>query len=263
MIKARVSFVTNLRISTAIKGVLGSGCLLVAAGCASSPVEPQAVTGQKASDINWAFADISAMEEKVAALQSENSRLQREVGTLTRQLEKAREAAVIALAGSSDDSILTGEEAAQERRAARQGANIPSGDISHGEPRTEISANDVETASAPKLVQPTFASAETNFENDVAGSQLALASVMWGVHLESYAKQRGAREGWRKLQRSFPDELGLLEPRTKKVAIKGLGDMFRLIGGGFASQNTAKALCGELAIKNQYCKVVAFDGERF
>jgi hypothetical protein len=110
-------------------------------------------------------------------------------------------------------------------------------------------------------VQPTFSSSEQTFENEAHGD-IKLSSVLWGVHLASYRRAEEAGAGWRKLQRDFPDELGLLEPRIEKVTIDGKGEFLRLVGGGFSSREKARALCATLAAKGVFCRVASFGGDR-
>ena len=117
----------------------------------------------------------------------------------------------------------------------------------------------VETS--PRLVQPTFASDETVFENEAEGD-IQTESVLFGVHLASYRQMEEARAGWRQLQRENPEELGLLEPRVEGVTVEGKGDFLRLIGGGFASQEKAMTLCAQLKARGLFCSVASFEGER-
>jgi cell division protein FtsB len=115
---------------------------------------------------------------------------------------------------------------------------------------------------SPRLVQPTFASAEQTFENEAASPEIRLKSVLWGVHLASYRHEEEAASGWKKLQRQNPDELGLLEPRVERVNIEGKGAYLRLVGGGFSTREKATALCGTLATKGVFCRVTNFGGDR-
>ena len=233
------------------------GGILLSA-CASSDISDLA--GGNVSDVNWAFADETAMETKVASLQTENTQLRREVDELRRRLLKAEDDAAIAQAKAQSAA----ENAANERlRSAVAAQPKPASDpvITSSIPEIDVPETATPVQEAPRLIQPSFASAQPIFENE-AQSGIELNSVLWGVHLDSYSRERFAREGWRSLQRTHPDELGLLEPRTERVKIEGRGVMYRLIGGGFASEITAKALCEELSTKDQYCRVVSFGGRK-
>ena len=82
------------------------------------------------------------------------------------------------------------------------------------------------------------------------------------MHLASYRRAEEASAGWRKLQRDFPDELGLLEPRIEKVTLADKGVFLRLVGGGFSSRDKANALCASLSAKGVFCRVANFGGDR-
>jgi len=128
------------------------------------------------------------------------------------------------------------------------------------EPKVESA--EVPVQSSPRLVQPTFASTDAVFESEAGSDDIKTASVLFGVHLASYRRIESAREGWRKLQRENPDELGLLEPRIEAVNIAKKGVFLRLIGGGFSSEEKAAALCASLEPKSVYCAVTDFAGEK-
>ena len=232
---------------------------LAVAACASDgdEVGPQAVTGQSASDVNWAFADTSAMQAKVASLQQENARLQRKLLQLERDLKDATQAAEnaeqVAQAATSAAEAATARSAPKPAPAPVITAPNPARDLTNVDDATEV---------APRLVQPTFAADEPSFENEAVAEEIELESVLWGVHLDSYRKEADARSGWKELQRGNPDELGLLEPRLENVTIAGQGQFLRLIAGGFSSEATARALCKTLSSKGQYCRVVGFSGAR-
>lgn len=236
------------------------GALLLVGACASGKEAPAAsasVTGQSAGDVNWAFADTTAMQAKVTGLQQENARLQREVLQLRRSLKEAAEVA--------ENATLEAEEAVKKaslappRQSPKPGASPV---ITAPNPEQDLTNANEAIQEAPRLVQPTFATAAPSFENEAVNEEIQLASVLWGVHLDSYRKEDDARSGWRELQRKNPDQLGLLEPRLENVTIAGQGQYLRLIAGGFSSETTALDLCNSLAKRGQYCRVVGFGGDR-
>ncbi len=243
--------IPNLRLSVC-------ALLMAAVSACASNGGGAPITGERVEDINWIFADEQAMTAKLASLESENSKLKRQVDVLQGQLAAAQDDAKAAEA-AADAARLDAERSAALRAQANP-AEDPV--IAAPQPNVDVPDGAAKAVSAPRLVQPTFASTEPIFENEANGDRLQLSSVLWGVHLDSYSRERFAREGWRRLQRAHPDELGLLEPRMERVLIEGRGEMLRLIGGGFASEATARALCRELSTKSQYCRVVTFDGER-
>lgn len=224
--------------------------------CASFPGREEAVVTppHAAGEIEAAKIQVASLEEEVAKLKSQNARLSNELLALKR--ERDRTAAAQAA------------EAAPETTQAVEPDNAPAiGEASRSTAVVDDAASpalartDVPVQNSPRLVQPTFASNETVFENE-AGDDIQTESVLFGVHLASYRHVEEARAGWRQLQRGNPEELGLLEPRVEAVTIDGKGEFLRLIGGGFASRDKAEALCAELKENGLFCSVASFEGER-
>lgn len=212
------------------------------------------------AEVEAARMQTAALEVEVARLKSENARLANQLLDIRRQQARQEVAA--------NDA---GPEDAAENDGAPPTSSIRNMSVPDPQPLANavvdtaddpgLAETDVPVETAPRLVQPTFASNENVFENE-ADSEIQTASVLFGVHLASYRAQEEAREGWRKLQRDNPDELGLLEPRVESVSIEGKGVFLRLIGGGFSSEERAQALCGVLSGKGQFCSVVGFGGQR-
>jgi len=210
--------------------------------------------------------DITAVETRSAALEVEVSRLKSENARLANQLlELQRERDRLSAVQLKDTPL-------GEVETAAAATDLPAApEIIVPDPQANaivddakapaLSQTDVPVETAPRLVQPTFASNEIVFENEEEG-EIKTSSILFGVHLASYRKLEQAREGWRKLQRENPDELGLLSPRIEKITIPEKGVFLRLVGGGFSSNEKAQALCGLLKQKNQFCSVVSFEGER-
>lgn len=213
-------------------------------------------------DAEAAQTQVAQLKVEVTRLKSENARLTNRLLELERENEKL---------SAENEKSSAQEEKQEEVAKADQPAPAPAVALRSGQPQTkavveranapEIKQSDVPVQDAPRLVQPSFASTEAVFENE-ASDEIQTQSVLFGVHLASYRRIADAREGWRKLQRENPDELGLLEPRLEKVTIKGKGDFLRLIGGGFSSREKAAALCANLRQKGLYCNVTSFEGER-
>lgn len=238
------------------RGVAGLFALVCVSACATGKV---AVSDDAArvADVNWAFSEVAELETRIGSLEAENRTLRGRIQELQGRLQVA-----------ANERASAVEEAAEaEAEAARIASLVPAPGvpdpvITAPDPVNDLPDGPAAMSAAPRLVQPSFASADAVFENEARAEGLQLQSVLWGVHLDSYSRENFAREGWRRLQRAYPDELGLLEPRTESVMIEGRGQIYRLIGGGFATEATAKALCQSLSGKNQYCRVVAFSGER-
>ena len=227
-------------------------------GLSKKGVDQPPITGDKLEDVNWSFADAERLQTEITQLKAENARLQTEVRSLQRGKAQAEEAA-IALA-ANDFPIIA------------EAAPVASSEVEKNVAKTTVvAAADADRALAdapppvedsPRLVQPSFSEEETVFENEATSGEIRLTSVLFGVHLASYKTMNKARSGWQELQRKFPDELGLLEPRVEEVTIPERGVFLRLIGGGFSSQSKATSLCERLKSKGRYCATASFDGER-
>ncbi|MBB5518812.1 SPOR domain-containing protein [Amphiplicatus metriothermophilus] len=233
-----------------------AGAALVLSACASLRGDDAPdVTGDSVDEINWAFARTAELEAEVARLTEENARLSRKLAALEAAAREAEQAA----SAAADEASEKEPPAAPPARPQSQAKNV----IAAPEARTALAGAPVPVDPSPRLVQPSFASAEDAvFENEADDSDIPLASVLYGVHLASYRGVEEARAGWRRLQRENPDELGLLEPRLAEITLDARGTFLRLIGGGFSSAEKAAALCARLKARGVYCAVTGFDGER-
>lgn len=76
----------------------------------------------------------------------------------------------------------------------------------------------------------------------------------WAVHLASYRSQKAAADGWKTLQRQFPQ----LKDKTMRTSEfdsgRGRGTYTRLLAAGFASEAAAKDFCRPLVGKGQFCQ---------
>lgn len=223
--------------------------------CASFPGGKSSSNAAHADAMKAARGRVAALEAEVTTLKSENDKLEKQF--LAAQSERDRLTAQFKAADSDDIKVAVPE--AREitipspqlrNQAVVDDANAPA-----------LAQTDLVFEESPRLVQPAFASNEMVFENEAEG-EIQTSSVLFGVHLASYRLSDEAREGWRKLQRENPDELGLLEPRTEPVTIPDKGLFLRLIGGGFSSNEKAQALCANLKQKGLFCSVVSFQGQR-
>jgi hypothetical protein len=239
--------------------MLGIAALLLASACASTPETADiSSTGATPAEIAWAHDEKAVMQAEIAQLMAENARLERQLMDWKRRATAIEpEAAPAPEAALKEPPV---QMARTEAAAASPSAPTTKPVIEAPNGEAKLPAAPVPVESAPRLVQPTFASAETVYENEA--SDIALSSVLWGVHLASYRQHEEASAGWRKLQRENPDELGLLEPRLEKVTIPERGEFLRLIGGGFSSDDKAKELCARLTAKGIYCREATFKGEK-
>lgn len=232
---------------------------LLVSACSTFEGDDPAAMAVLESEKASAELRVAELENELAALRAENAALQKDLA--------AAETAPVA--SNEPESDETEQQAAVAAAPPQVVAQPPQAPV---ETRTVIAAADANTAlrdapekpvqTAPRLVQPTFASdQETNFENE-ASETMQMESVLFGVHLASYRNVEDARAGWKKLQQENPDELGLLEPRLEAATIEGRGEFLRLIGGALSSDERAQALCAKLKSRGAFCAVTHFEGER-
>ena len=197
------------------------------------------------------------MERVVAELRSENVRLKRSVDSLKLAQAKAKQAA-----DAEDAAVEDIQEAAPVALIIPPPPKDPESIIVTAAEATPLSSEEVPVESTPRLVEPSFASVESVFENEANNAAIPTTSILYGVHLTSYRKEEELIAGWRVLQRENPDQLGLLEPRVERVTFEDRGEFLRLIAGGFSSKEKAIALCDRLKRRNVYCAVTDFTGDR-
>jgi hypothetical protein len=234
-------------------------CFFALQGCAalSGKPDPELIAAHD-RELGAAKAEVVSLKAEVEKLSAEKSGLETKVADLERRA--ARVAAIGEAALKDGPAPATTVAAAPivdapSTAPARPVVSLPNADVS-------LPDAPVPVDQSPRLVQPSFASTEQIFENEAASAEIKLTSVLWGVHLASYRHAEEASNGWKKLQRENPDELGLLEPRAEKISIEGKGEYLRLVGGGFSSREKAKALCDKLAAKGVFCRVANFGGDR-
>lgn len=230
------------------------GMTLISA-CSTFSGQPKAPIVDS-SALETAQTQMAALQVEVSRLKSENARLANQL--LDIQREQAREA----LAAEQQAQEENSQQASTDKQLPVPDPQPLANAVVDSGSDPALAQTDVPVETAPRLVQPAFASNETVFENEADENAIETTSVLFGVHLASYRANDEAREGWRKLQRDNPDELGLLEPRVENVVVEDKGVFLRLIGGGFSSQARAAALCEVLKDKGQFCSVVGFSGQR-
>ena len=241
----------GLRLLAAIAGAsLVSGCSTILGGNDAPMIDQAAV---EAAQIR-----VTELQVEVSRLKNENARLANDL--LSIQRDRARAERIAAAATETGDPDQA-EAAAQQQLSVPDPQPLANAVVDAADDPA-LAKTDVPVETAPRLVQPAFASNETVFENEADENAIETTSVLFGVHLASYRARDEASDGWRQLQRENPDELGLLEPRVETVVIEDKGVFLRLIGGGFSSEERASALCEVLKRKAQFCAVVGFAGQR-
>lgn len=240
------------------KAILSACAILWMAGCASSPDSAELAVDGLSEELRTSKAKSAELAVENSRLKAENARLANRLLAMQRDQEKEETL-------TETKPELRIEPAAAPTPATAETPLVvpPKRDevVVAEAAAPELRGSDVPFEEAPRLVQPTFASAQEVYENE-APAEIATSSVLFGVHLASYRQMSEAQEGWRKLQRENPDELGLLEPRVEEVDLPDRGAFLRLIGGGFSSRTKADTLCAELKSKGLFCAVSGFAGDR-
>jgi hypothetical protein len=73
------------------------------------------------------------------------------------------------------------------------------------------------------------------------------------VRLGTYSSEESAGQGWAALQKQFPTQLGSLQSKVVKVALRRGGSVWRLYGGPVADRKAAQAVCHAIASRHQSC----------
>ncbi len=237
--------------------VLIAFCAAIAAGCSTLGLDRKPVTQEVSADFEAVEQQIAALETELTAVKAERDKLSARLAQLERETKPSQVAASNGVAELKDTPPATITPRTDRTPApAAAVVSAPGAGDSLGDASATV-------APAPRLVQSTLSSNDRPvFENEATGEEIRLASVLWGVHLASYRGEEEAQAGWRKLQRENPNELGLLEPRIERVSVAEKGVFLRLIGGGFASEEKANALCAALVERGLYCRVTSFGGDR-
>ena len=226
--------------------------LMVTAGCSTLMGDQQANTPIDTAQEE----ELDVLRARVAILEKENARLANRVMVLSREASVPK---------VTPEIVVAPPEPAQLRETVTtplvpQSRPALSSVVDASPDAPSIKSTEVPVKPSPRLVQPTFVSTDAVFENEA--STIPAASDVFGVHLASYRQLKEAQEGWLKLQRENPDELGLLEARIETVDLPDRGIFLRLIGGALSSEAKAIALCNNIRNRGSYCSVSKFVGER-
>lgn len=123
--------------------------------------------------------------------------------------------------------------------------------------RLESVVTKLEAMSQDTMMAPKEGSGEDKPAKQEASMAAPSSSGKWGIHLESYRTQSGARRGWSALQKRYPDDLGALELKTIEFdAGDGRGTFVRLVGAAFETRADAGKACSALKAKRQFCQAV-------
>ncbi|WP_420405357.1 SPOR domain-containing protein [Nisaea sp.] len=123
--------------------------------------------------------------------------------------------------------------------------------------RLESVVSKLESMADDKMTAPKEVPGEEKTEKPKSGMTAPSATGKWGIHLESYRTQSGARRGWSALQKRYPNDLGALQLKTIEFdAGDGRGTFVRLVGAAFETRADAGKACSALKAKRQFCQAV-------
>lgn len=82
----------------------------------------------------------------------------------------------------------------------------------------------------------------------------------FAVQLAAYSSPQGAAKGWTSLSAAAGPLLADLSPKREEAEVAGLGTLYRLKAGPFASSAEAEQRCASLKAEGHSCLVTRFDG---
>ncbi|MBT7942981.1 MAG: tetratricopeptide repeat protein [Alphaproteobacteria bacterium] len=89
--------------------------------------------------------------------------------------------------------------------------------------------------------------------------QRASAGPSPAVHLASFRTRKSADRGWAQIKRAHANLIGGLNHKISKVNLGRKGTYYRLKVGPFDSAAAAKAMCGKLKRRRQYCEATVME----
>jgi len=151
--------------------------------------------------------------------------------------------------GESDESQAA-EAQVPEPPAPKAQAEpqAPKAQAEPSQPAASQSAAAQPATTQPTTAQPTTAQPTTAVTADPAGQFV--------VQLVSLKDSGAAEREWSRLQGVFPQLLGDKSLLMQKADVSGIGTVYRLRAGPFATRAKASQLCAELKAKQQDCLVV-------
>ncbi len=91
---------------------------------------------------------------------------------------------------------------------------------------------------------------------NAAPAAMASGAAGHGARLSTYESEGEAQQGWAALQKQFPDQLGSLQPRIRKIALRRGGTVWAVDVGPLADRKAVAALCAALRKQHQDCTPV-------
>lgn len=86
-------------------------------------------------------------------------------------------------------------------------------------------------------------------------SEVARATP-WALHLASVQDRDSLADTWERLQHSFSELRGLALNDTIAVEVAERGTFYQVLAGDFAQREDGQAICDQLEMVGQYCRVV-------
>lgn len=95
-----------------------------------------------------------------------------------------------------------------------------------------------------------------DYETQVAAAQhgqFMMGPVGEGIQLGTYGSEDRALQAWAALQKQFPNELGTLQSKVDKVALRHGGEVWRLNAGPVTDRKAVLAICRIVKRRHQTC----------
>ena len=148
-----------------------------------------------------------------------------------------------------------GEPAAEDTAETAAAASVPEPPPAASDKAS--AGGQASQAQAPEPEASASAAAETQSAAvPPAQSVAADPNGQYAVQLVSLKDAGAAEREWRRLQGVFPSLLGDKSLLLQKADVSGVGTVYRLRAGPFATRDTAASLCAQLKSKQQDCLVV-------
>lgn len=146
-----------------------------------------------------------------------------------------------------------GEPPAADTTAAEQSAGaVPDLPAAPSAQAGETRSSQTQTAAAPPSETQSAATQPATAQAPAAGK----AAGEFAVQLVSLKDAGAAKKEWRRLQGVFPDLLGDKSLLLQTADVAGVGTVYRLRAGPFATRDKAAKFCAQLKSKQQDCLVV-------
>lgn len=168
------------------------------------------------------------------------------------------------MASGETDTLQPAGELPSTNSAADTATDVPAAAAVPELPAAPIAQDQAESQAQTSVAEPAQTQATQPTETQTAATQpattqapAAQASGDFAVQLVSLKDPNAAQTEWRRLQGIFPQLLGDKSLLLQTAEVAGIGKVYRLRAGPFASKGAAAKVCAQLKSKQQDCLVVS------